>query len=90
MKAAAVRRCVTSELPYRVVPEEFGASIWAIRSWVQKAAQDPEQAEDERMTDRPDDRSPTVFGRLGSRPLNMEEMQKLYLDKNGKPWFVEN
>jgi hypothetical protein len=31
-----------------------------------------------------------VFGRVGSRPLNMEEMRKLYLDKNGKPWFVEN
>jgi len=31
-----------------------------------------------------------VFGRLGSRPLNGEEMRKLYLDKDGKPWFVEN
>jgi hypothetical protein len=31
-----------------------------------------------------------VFGRLGSRPLNREEMRKLYTDKDGKPWFVEN
>ncbi len=31
-----------------------------------------------------------VFGRLGSRPLNLQEMLKLYTDKNGKPWFVEN
>jgi hypothetical protein len=31
-----------------------------------------------------------VFGRVGSRPLNMEEQRKLYLDKNGKPWHVEN
>lgn len=31
-----------------------------------------------------------VFGRLGSRPLNLQEMQKLYLDKNGEPWFVES
>ena len=31
-----------------------------------------------------------VFGRVGSRPLNMEEMQRLYLDKDGKPWYVEN
>ncbi|QIB66135.1 LVIVD repeat-containing protein [Kineobactrum salinum] len=31
-----------------------------------------------------------VFGRLGSRPLNLEEMRKLYTDKDGKPWFVEN
>lgn len=31
-----------------------------------------------------------VFGRVGSRPLNQEEMQRLYLDKEGKPWFVEN
>lgn len=30
-----------------------------------------------------------VFGRRGSRPLNKEEQQKLYLDKDGKPWFVE-
>ena len=29
-----------------------------------------------------------VFGRLGSRPFNLPEMQRLYLDKDGKPWFV--
>jgi len=29
-----------------------------------------------------------VFGRRGSRPLNLQEMQKLYLDANGKPWTV--
>ena len=29
-----------------------------------------------------------VFGRLGSRPFNREEMQRLYLDAAGKPWFV--
>ena len=28
-----------------------------------------------------------VFGRIGSRPFNLQEMQKLYLD-DGKPWFV--
>jgi hypothetical protein len=31
-----------------------------------------------------------VFGRLGSRPFTLEEMQKLYLDKGGKPWFVND
>lgn len=31
-----------------------------------------------------------VFGRLGSRPFTLEEMQKLYLDKNGKPWTVND
>jgi hypothetical protein len=31
-----------------------------------------------------------VFGRVGSRPLNYEEMRRMYLDKDGKPWFVEN
>jgi len=31
-----------------------------------------------------------VFGRLGSRPLNLKEMQKLYLDSTGKPWFVKD
>ncbi|MEQ8859728.1 MAG: hypothetical protein RIC56_13875 [Pseudomonadales bacterium] len=29
-----------------------------------------------------------VFGRLGSRPLNLEEMQRLYLDDQRRPWFV--
>ena len=31
-----------------------------------------------------------VFGRKGSRPLNLEEMQELYLDDDGNPWYVEN
>lgn len=31
-----------------------------------------------------------VFGRIGSRPLNQQEMRKMYMDKDGKPWFVEN
>lgn len=30
-----------------------------------------------------------VFGRRGSRPLNLEEMRRMYLDEDGKPWFVE-
>jgi hypothetical protein len=30
-----------------------------------------------------------VFGRLGSRPLTLEEMQRLYLDPDNKPWFVK-
>jgi hypothetical protein len=29
-----------------------------------------------------------VFGRIGSRPFTLEEQQKLYLDAEGKPWFV--
>ncbi|HET6604139.1 MAG TPA: hypothetical protein VFG21_07985 [Xanthomonadaceae bacterium] len=29
-----------------------------------------------------------VLGRLGSRPFNAEEMKRLYLDDDGKPWFV--
>ncbi len=31
-----------------------------------------------------------VFGRRGSRPLTLGEMQKLYLDDEGKPWYVED
>jgi hypothetical protein len=31
-----------------------------------------------------------VFGRVGSRPLNLAEMRKLFTDKDGKPWYVEN
>lgn len=29
-----------------------------------------------------------VFGRLGSRPFNLQEMQQLYLDAAGNPWTV--
>jgi hypothetical protein len=31
-----------------------------------------------------------VFGRKGSRPLNHDEMQRLYLDEEGNPWYVED
>ena len=31
-----------------------------------------------------------VFGRIGSRPLNEVEMKRLYLTRDGKPWYVEN
>lgn len=29
-----------------------------------------------------------VFGRIGSRPLTLNEMQKLYLTEKGEPWYV--
>lgn len=29
-----------------------------------------------------------VFGRIGSRPFNLKEMQQLYLDQSSKPWYV--
>jgi len=31
-----------------------------------------------------------VFGRIGSRPFHLDEMQRLYLDKDGKPWYVDD
>lgn len=31
-----------------------------------------------------------VFGRRGSRPFNLSEMQRLYLNEQGEPWFVED
>jgi hypothetical protein len=31
-----------------------------------------------------------VFGRKGSRPLNRSEMQQLYLDDEGNPWYVKD
>jgi hypothetical protein len=30
-----------------------------------------------------------VFGRIGARPLSLEEMERLYLDSEGKPWFAK-
>ncbi len=31
-----------------------------------------------------------VFGRIGSRPFHLDEMQKLYLKADGSPWTVSN
>ena len=31
-----------------------------------------------------------VFGRVGSRPFNLEEMQRLYLKESGEVWTVED
>jgi hypothetical protein len=31
-----------------------------------------------------------VFGRIGSRPFNLEEMRRLFLREDGKPWYVSN
>ena len=31
-----------------------------------------------------------VFGRRGSRPFTLPEMQRLYLTADGEPWFVED
>ena len=31
-----------------------------------------------------------VFGRIGSRPFNLEEQRKMYLRPNGTPWWVRD
>lgn len=31
-----------------------------------------------------------VFGRHGSRPFTLQEMRRLFLDKDNKPWFVSD
>ena len=31
-----------------------------------------------------------VFGRIGSRPFNRQEMARLYLDDSGNPWYVDD
>ena len=31
-----------------------------------------------------------VFGRRGAKPLTQDEVRKLYLDANGKPWFTSD
>ncbi len=31
-----------------------------------------------------------VMGRIGSRPFNLEEMKRLYIGADGKPWTVED
>jgi hypothetical protein len=30
-----------------------------------------------------------VFGRIGARPLSLQESEKLFLDSEGKPWFAQ-
>jgi hypothetical protein len=31
-----------------------------------------------------------IFSRIGSRPFHLDEMQRLYLDRAGKPWYVDD
>jgi hypothetical protein len=31
-----------------------------------------------------------VFGRIGSRPFNLEEMRKLYMNPDGSVWKVRD
>ena len=31
-----------------------------------------------------------IFGRIGSRPFNLKEMQQLYLDEHGDPYYVSD
>jgi hypothetical protein len=31
-----------------------------------------------------------IFGRIGSRPFHLDEMQNLFLRKDGTPWFVSD
>jgi len=31
-----------------------------------------------------------IFGRIGSRPFHLDEMQRLYLNQDGKPWYVDD
>jgi hypothetical protein len=31
-----------------------------------------------------------VFGRIGSRPFTLDEMKRLYLDRSGAPWRVQD
>jgi hypothetical protein len=31
-----------------------------------------------------------IFGRIGSRPFHLDEMQNLFLHKDGTPWFVDD
>jgi len=31
-----------------------------------------------------------ILGRLGSRPFNQKEMETLYLDEKGSPWFTQD
>ena len=30
----------------------------------------------------------SVFSRIGAGPLSLEDMQRMYMDENGNPWFV--
>jgi hypothetical protein len=31
-----------------------------------------------------------VFGRIGSRPFNLEEQRKMYLKPDGTPWMTKD
>lgn len=84
VKAAAVRRYVTSETTDNAVAREFGCSVWSVRSWVQAASQTGSMTEERDMARRPDDRSPEeklalMLEAASLSPLELGE----FLRKNG-------
>ena len=84
VKAAAVRRYVTTEDSYAEVANEIGASIWAVRSWVPAASQTGAEMEESPMKSRPDDRSPEEKLELMLKAASLgEEELGVFLRENG-------
>mgnify|MGYP000013750528 CR=1 FL=1 len=84
VKAAAVRRYVTTEHSYAEVADEIGASIWAVRSWVHAASRAGAKVEESAMKSRPDDRSPEEkLELLLKAAARGEEELGVFLRENG-------
>ncbi|MFT5431528.1 MAG: transposase-like protein [Myxococcota bacterium] len=83
VRAAAVRRYLTTDASYREISKDVGACSWTIRSWV-KAASQADEAEDVSMKTGPDDRSAEEKLRLLLEVTVLSESERgEFLRRNG-------
>ncbi|MFT5432283.1 MAG: transposase-like protein [Myxococcota bacterium] len=83
VRAAAVRRYLTTDASYTEISKDVGACQWTIRPWV-KAASQANEAEDVSMKSGPDDRSAEEKLRLLLEVTALSESERgEYLRRNG-------
>lgn len=84
VKAAAVRRYLTTRATYVEVAEEFGCSKWSVNSWVVAAQQARADSEVDPLQRRPDDRTPKEKVRLMLEAAALIEADRgAFLRKHG-------
>jgi len=84
VKAAAVRRYLTTRATYVEVAEEFGCSKWSVNSWVIAAREARHDSEVDPLKRRPDDRTPEEKVQLMLQAAALSEADKgAFLRKEG-------
>lgn len=84
VKAAAVRRYLTTRATYVEVAEEFGCSKWSVNAWVIAARETRHDSEVDPLKRRPDDRTPKEKMQLLLRAAALGEADKgAFLRKEG-------